>query len=287
MVNKIKKSDDLYHEALIWMGYRYAIGLTESSKAVKQYQLFRDIEYDTQEFHALAAEIANYLKRKKIKDVVDLRDRLQESDLIWYSAHYGINRHSYAASHCHDIVKYSKDVLSPERKSFLACDIRRELSEKLLVGVNFSIPYGLQDHHDPIDYLMMFLQQNSIFTDEQLMEYKWIEVADNGDGTVSYYFQKTAEKDRYHMDVFKTFDFWDFLGWADLASYFDPMSHKRCRLRFNGEEKEVVYFDSWMPSDYSTKEFSYRKAKRPVNSYEENPSRGISLREEFIIEDNI
>lgn len=62
MVNKIKKSDDLYHEALIWMGYRYAIGLTESSKAVKQYQLFRDIEYDTQEFHALAAEIANYLK---------------------------------------------------------------------------------------------------------------------------------------------------------------------------------------------------------------------------------
>ena len=30
MANKIEKNDDLYREALIWMGYRYAIGLTES-----------------------------------------------------------------------------------------------------------------------------------------------------------------------------------------------------------------------------------------------------------------
>ena len=49
-----EKGNQLYQEALIWMGYRYAIGLTEESKAIQQYKLFRDIEYDTPEFHALA-----------------------------------------------------------------------------------------------------------------------------------------------------------------------------------------------------------------------------------------
>ena len=28
MTKRIRKSDDFYQEALIWMGYRYAIGLT-------------------------------------------------------------------------------------------------------------------------------------------------------------------------------------------------------------------------------------------------------------------
>ena len=187
MANKIKKGSSLYQEALVWMGYRYAIGLTESSDAIKQYKLFRDIEYDTPEFHALASEITNYLRRKKIKDVVDLRDNLQESELIWYSAHYGIKRHSYAASHCHDIIQYSKDVLSPRQKEFMASDIRRELAYNLQVGLNFQIPYSLRDQHDPIDYLMTFLQRTNIFTNEQLKEYKEIEVAESQDGVISFY----------------------------------------------------------------------------------------------------
>jgi len=67
---------------------------------------------------------------------------------------HGIHRHSTAATHYHDIVQYSQDVLSPQRKEFMAHDIRRELSQILHVGLNFEIPYGLQDEHDPIDYLM-------------------------------------------------------------------------------------------------------------------------------------
>lgn len=287
MTNKIKKDSGLYQEALIWMGYRYAIGLTESSDAIKQYKLFRDIEYNTLEFHALAAEITNYLKRKKIKDMVDLRDNLQESDLIWYSAHYSINRHSSAASHCHDIIQYSKDVLSPSRKEFMAGDIRRELAYNLQVGLNFQIPYNLRDQHDPIDYLMTFLQQNNIFTNEQLKEYKEIEVAKSQDGIITFYSEKATKENRYRMDVFSSCSFWDYLGWADLASYFDPNSHKRCKTRYNGKEETIEYFDSWTPANHSTTELSYRKIKRPIDSYEKNPHHDISLREEFIIEDNI
>ena len=49
-----KKGNELYQEALIWMGYRYAIGLTEGNKAIQQYKLFRDIKYDTPEFHEIS-----------------------------------------------------------------------------------------------------------------------------------------------------------------------------------------------------------------------------------------
>ena len=50
MVNRIRKDSGLYQEALIWMGYRYAIGLTEgirrqADQSIEQYKLFRDIEY--------------------------------------------------------------------------------------------------------------------------------------------------------------------------------------------------------------------------------------------------
>ena len=286
MSNKIKKNDRLYQDALIWMGYRYAIGLTETGEAVKQYKLFRDIEYDTSEFHALAAEISNYLRRKKIKDVVDLRNRLQESDLIWYSFHYAIGRHTYAASHCHDIVQYGKDVLSPERKAFTALDIRRELSYRFHVGFNFKISYELEGKHDPVDYLMVFLQQNKIYTDEQLAKYRRIEVAKNSDGVITYHTEKATEKESYRMGVF-SMNFWDYLGWADLASYFDPDSHKRCRTKYKGVERVIEYFDSWVSGEQSTTELSYHKVKRPIESYEARPYICSYISEEYIVEDEI
>ena len=105
---KIRKSDDFYQEALVWMGYRYAIGLTGRSsekgkELVNSLKQFSGIEYDTPEFHALAAEIANYLKRKKIKDVVDLSNRWMERDMMWYAYHYAEGSHSYAGALCRDI----------------------------------------------------------------------------------------------------------------------------------------------------------------------------------------
>ena len=169
----------------------------------------------------------------------------------------------------------------------MACDIRRELANKLQIGLNFQIPYNLRDHHNPIDYLMTFLLQNNIFTNQQLEEYKEIEVAENPDGNIIFYTEKDTEEKRYHMDVFSSCSFWDLLGWTDLASNFDPKSHKRCKTRYNGKEEIIEYFDSWTPTNHSTTELSYRKIKRPIDSYERAPHHDISLREEFIIEDNI
>ena len=111
MSKRIKRDDYLYREALSWMAYRYAIGITESlgrsgESEAERYRMFRDIEFDTEEFHALVNALIDFLKRKKIKDIVDLRDNYREADLIWLSRNYAMGRHSYAASHCDDIIPY-------------------------------------------------------------------------------------------------------------------------------------------------------------------------------------
>ena len=173
-----KKGSELYQEALIWMGYRYAIGLTEGSKAIQKYKQFRDIEYDTPEFHALAAEISNYLRRKKIKDVVELRNRLVENDLQWYSVHYALGRHSYASVHCHDIAQYGREVLDNNRKEFMAFDIRREISDHLKWSLNFHQPIGSEDRLNPIEMLMRFLKEHSVTSANEIARYKWIEVSE-------------------------------------------------------------------------------------------------------------
>lgn len=56
--SKVRGDDYLYREALSWMSHRYAIGITEylsrsGQSEAERYRLFRDIEFDTEEFHAL------------------------------------------------------------------------------------------------------------------------------------------------------------------------------------------------------------------------------------------
>lgn len=96
------------------MGYRFVIGLTNfgherESQLEESLKAFQGIEYDTPEFHALADGFAKYLKRKRIKDVLDLSNQWMERDMMWYSVHYSVGSHSYAGSHCHDIVRYGRD----------------------------------------------------------------------------------------------------------------------------------------------------------------------------------
>ena len=291
MVSKIKKDSGFYQESLVWMGYRYAIGLA-GAKSERGRELldslgqFRDIEYDTPEFHAFAAEIANYLKRKKIKDVTDLSKRWMEGDMMWYSMHYALGRQSYASSHCHDIVRYGREVLSPDRQEFMAYDIRREIAWHLSVPIHFHLPCEIERLHDPIDLLMRFLKENDIRTDEQLAKYKTIEVWENQIGDIRY--DTTIEEDeskRMSIGLLSEID--ALLPWDDLAKYFDPKMHKRCRVNYNGEESVVEYFDSWKREYGEHDTFPYMLLKKPVLKYEQNPYLCTYINEEYVVEDNV
>lgn len=291
MTNRIKKTDKFYQESLIWMGYRYAIGLTDNNsesgrEILKQFKVYRDIEYNTPAFHELAAEIANYLKRKKIKDVVDLSNRWMESDMMWYSIHYALGSKSYAGSHCHDIVRYGREVLSPERREFCAYDIRREISWHLSISLNFHLRIGAERRLNPVDLLMRFMLENDIRIDEQLAMHKWIEVKEDILGNINY--EVEYEEDRANRcSVGLLSDIDALLDWDDLAKYFDPKFHKRCKVKYNGEESVVEYFDSWERRFGEPDAFPFQLVKKPIDKYEQNPSCSMYINEEYIIEDNL
>lgn len=100
MNKPITKSDGLYKEALAWMSYRYAMGMTDyvgrkSYSELERYRQFMDIEFGSDEFRALVNAFCDFLKRKKIKDVITLKEQYLEQDLIWLSKNYAMGRHSY------------------------------------------------------------------------------------------------------------------------------------------------------------------------------------------------
>ena len=79
MNKPITKKDGLYKETLTWMSYRYAIGMTDyvgrkGYSELERYRQFMDIAFGSEEFRALVNAFCDFLKRKKIKDVITLKE---------------------------------------------------------------------------------------------------------------------------------------------------------------------------------------------------------------------
>ena len=276
----------MYIEALSWMSYRYAIGITEYPKRnglsdAERYRMFRDIEFNTEDFQAVAAAFTDFLKRKKITDIVTLRDKYRENDLIWLSRNYAMGRHSYAAFHCDDIMKYSNDVLSPERKEFMARDIRSQIADHLRWH-SFFISRELEETHSPLDLFLQFLTENDIDSDEKYQEYSRIDVYQSSDGQIVF----DANKKEHDKSYFSfLFDIDDYLGWDELASCFLPSCHKRCRVRFNGQESIIPYINSWSRF-YDGGKSRYERIKIPIDKLPSQFQRTY-INEDYIVEDII
>ena len=286
MTKRIKRDDPMYIEALSWMSYRYAIGITEYPKRnglsdAERYRLFRDIEFNTEDFQAVAAAFTDFLKREKITDIVTLRDKYRENDLIWRSRNYAMGRHSYAASHCDDIMKYSNDVLSPERKEFMARDIRSQIADHLRWH-SFFISHELEETHSPLDLFFQFLTENDIDSDEKYQEYSRIDVYQSSDGQIVF----DAEKKEHEKTYFRfLFDIDDYLGWDELASFFLPTCHKKCRVRFNGQESIIPFINSWSRF-YDGGKSRYERIKIPIDKLPSQFQRTY-INEDYIVEDII
>lgn len=289
MAKRIKKDDPMYKEALSWMAYRYAIGITEYPRRsglsdAERYRMFRDIEFDTEEFHALAAAFADFLKRKKITDIVQLRDRYRENDLIWLSHNYAMGRHSYAASHCDDIMSYSNEVLSPARKEFMARDIRREIADHLrFQPFSFCVPLGIEETHSPLDLFLNFITDNGIDTKEKLLEFSRIDVLVGTDGGISYH---TEKKKQEHASFSTMSSIDDYIGWDELASFFLPSCHKKCRVVYNGEESVITYINSWTTRYNAEGKILYDRVKVPIDTMQSRFQRSFLI-EDYIVEDEI
>lgn len=293
MNKPITKKDGLYKEALTWMSYRYAIGMTDyvgrkGYSELERYRQFMDIAFGSEEFRALVNAFCDFLKRKKIKDVITLKENYLEQDLIWLSKNYAMGRHSYAAAHWQDIVRYSQDVLTEAQKKHNALDIRREIAMHLqFQNFNFCIPHYMEETHSPMDLFLTFITESDIDTVEKLLQYKRIEVVINNDSHIEYATSLRDDDDKKDTHFWPMMSIDDYLGWDALASFFYPPCHKVCRTLFNDQEELIPYFDAWQ-YDYSGEgTLKYKKVKRPLDKFRIEPWAAWSINEEYIVEDNI
>ena len=239
-----KKNDTMgmYDEDLMWMSYRYAIGL----KPETENDLF-NLDFDTPEYHALVAEFREFLKKKKIKNIPDLLAKDKKDDLIYLSYHYSLGRHTISASmHSGEIARYAYKRMTKERQDFTAHDMRREIYDRLRWGsVNMYVDYNIEDKYCPIDLLMRFLKDNGVDNVRQFRGYKRIEpVEENGE--LKFVTEWSSEESEMNKYFSPSYSFEDLFCWADVASLFDSKSHKWCKVKHDGREEVIEYFDSWV-----------------------------------------
>lgn len=154
-------------------------------------------------------------------------------DLIWMSYRYCIGRKTIAAhSHAGEIAKNAYHVLSEERKSFMATDIRREINDVLHYNDNVTcydyrntLP---QDGLSTIVYHMLETRGNKVNIDD--FTYR----VENNDVTV--------EEKNYEMQGAINSLYRDLNVWIKLANALDSSCHKTVVTEYEGKIEEFECF---------------------------------------------
>lgn len=231
---------DLYDEDLIWMSYRYAIGLKPESE-----DDYFNVDFNSPEYHALVSEFREFLKKKKIKNISDVLIKDKKDDLVYLSYHYACGSKSFASLHAGEIAKHAYSTMSNERRKFMSQDIRKEIYSHLsFMWRNFKCSYNIMDRYDPIDVIMRFIKDCNVADKKQLYGYTAVEPVIEGNDLKFNTEWDSTKTENIHN--FYPCDFEDYFCWADLASCLDEDKHSVCVVKYDGKEDKIVYFDSWV-----------------------------------------
>lgn len=224
------------------------------------------------------------MAKKKTKNVKMLTQ--YEEDCVWMSYRYCIGRHTIA-SHCHaeDIARNAYGRMTPERTQFISDDINNEIHSQLHYG-NFvdmswygNIP---KTHFKPLDVLYSILNKESINSLEKFRQIKSIAIdwnREKQDYDYSIYYFQDNDKNK---DLSRSlWDIQDLEVWQQLANLFDLNGHKLARVKVDGEEKIVCYYECWHAIN-NQGTITYKKRKHSIDS-----PFNWSINEECIVEDNI
>lgn len=156
-----------------------------------------------------------------------------EETLVWTSYRYAIGRKTYVSSLAYEIPQHYYHKFSPERREFIAYDIRKSISDKLNFS-SFSLLINRrysEDTFNPLDTIFKFIQKENIPTWEEFLKYRDIHYDVNED---TFKFTKVCSIiDNYYSKS----DLDDLICWETFASCFDDKNHKV----YNGK----TYFKTW------------------------------------------
>lgn len=224
------------------------------------------------------------MAKKKTENVKMLTQ--YEEDCVWMSYRYCIGRHTIA-SHCHaeDIARNAYGRMTPERTQFISEDINNEIYSQLHYG-NFvdmgwygNIP---KTHFKPLDVLYSILNKESINSLEKFRQIKsiaidWNREKNDFDYSIYYFNENDKNKDLGRS----LWDITDLEVWQQLANLFDLNSHKLAKVKVDGDEKIVCYYECWHATN-NQGVITYEKRKHAIDS-----PFNWSINEECIVEDDI
>ena len=212
---------------------------------------------------------------------VTITDDMFFEDLLWMSYRYCIGRKTIAASsHAGNIGKYTYNVLSSERKKYMAHDIRREINYVMHRVDNISV-YDYR-HHIPQDAL------STIF-------YRLLEKY--GDVPPKWVFTNIKfdiDDDSIKLDEYKNENnffsdsllgvYPDLLPWIKLANCFDDSCHKTFVTECDVVTNEYECFSYPYLSVTLEGEYHIDKKWCPVKRYLNNPVVDSFIDMEFVKE---
>lgn len=171
---------------------------------------------------------------KKKKNNIYLDNKAME-DFIWMSYRYCIGRKTIAAATHADTIREfinnNPNIISEDRKEFMANDIRREINHI----INWCDDVHIEGTKDIDAYSMLLYASNDyINADKKAFIYN----VDTYNKSV-----KVEETDKEIRD-YMSFEhlYIDIIPWVRLSSILDKNCHYKVTVFYNGEEKEYIAY---------------------------------------------
>jgi hypothetical protein len=166
------------------------------------------------------------------KNIININS-VELEDLIWMSYRYCIGRHTITAVTHADtiksILKRNPNAISPEKREFMANDIRDSINSIIKFNSNIKIKgfpkydvysdllYEISKHDNPNELIYHIDAYTHEIKTEPLKDEK------------SY---------NEHSD----YDYIDLIPWIKLANYLDKSTWKKLIVNVDGETKEIIAF---------------------------------------------
>lgn len=186
-------------------------------------------------------------KKKEPKLQLPNDDKFIE-DLLWMSYRYCVGRRTIAAAmHAPNIVSFLKlnpHVCSPERREFMAQDIRNEISTRIAWRSDVKTNGGQIKVIDVLSAILNALiemQPDGNFNEGHLRCMKFHVKNETGEVTI----EKTEPTEPVLASHEQTIlhEISDYMPWVKLANWLDP--HESIKFEYDGEkheEKGFAYF---------------------------------------------
>lgn len=150
-------------------------------------------------------------------------------DFIYMSYRYCIGRHTGAAANhaetIHKLLVDNPDLLSEERKEFMAKDIRQSINDVINWKKNVTVEFGDFDAFSRLLYALDGVSST---------------MAHKLDWTVGPNQIVYAETSKHQLEPWESFEseYTDLIGWVKLANFLDKSCHKMVVFQWNGKTYE-------------------------------------------------